>query len=305
MSTIDSTVTSKECTSCRTIKLLTQFSKSKHGKFHRMSACKTCRCEYLKEYRQKNRAKCRAQSRNYYQSSREKRCHDAKVYYAKNRERCIARHKRWQQTNGEKVRTYQRAYNKAHPEAKRSKDKRYRETHREAKKLRDKIYRQTHMAQKCLRDRQYREATRERQIILHRNYYQTHRDSMLAYGRSRYKTHKARILARNLTWKLTHRDTFKAIQMRHRAAKARAPINDFTGQQWMAMQEFYGHRCHYCKKRYKGRLTQDHVIPLSKGGAHTASNIVPSCHSCNCRKRDRPPPYPVQPLLIELLEPPA
>jgi hypothetical protein len=31
-------------------------------------------------------------------------------------------------------------------------------------------------------------------------------------------------------------------------------------------------------------VTWDHVQPLSKGGAHTLSNLKPSCRSCNSRK---------------------
>ena len=35
------------------------------------------------------------------------------------------------------------------------------------------------------------------------------------------------------------------------------------------------------------RLTQDHVIPLSKGGQHIKENIVPACPSCNSKKGNR------------------
>ena len=45
------------------------------------------------------------------------------------------------------------------------------------------------------------------------------------------------------------------------------------------------------------RLTMDHITPISKGGAHTASNIVPACQSCNSKKNNRAPLKPVQPIL--------
>lgn len=47
------------------------------------------------------------------------------------------------------------------------------------------------------------------------------------------------------------------------------------------------HTCRYCGIA----LTQenwslDHVVPLSKGGAHDRTNVVPSCRSCNSSKKD-------------------
>lgn len=83
-----------------------------------------------------------------------------------------------------------------------------------------------------------------------------------------------------------------------RARKANAPINDFTHAQWTALQVAFDHRCAYCGKRAKGHLTQDHVQPLSKGGSHTLSNIVPACKSCNSRKHAGAPLIPVQPMLL-------
>lgn len=42
--------------------------------------------------------------------------------------------------------------------------------------------------------------------------------------------------------------------------------------------------CAYCGKPEE-KLTLDHVVPKSKGGAHFArSNLVPSCLACNARK---------------------
>ena len=44
--------------------------------------------------------------------------------------------------------------------------------------------------------------------------------------------------------------------------------------------------CHYCGDRFPPReLTMDHVVPLSRGGRTTRSNVVPCCKSCNDRKK--------------------
>lgn len=46
------------------------------------------------------------------------------------------------------------------------------------------------------------------------------------------------------------------------------------------------HTCQYC-----GRTAEnvDHVIPRSKGGAHTWDNVVAACKSCNSRKENKSP----------------
>jgi 5-methylcytosine-specific restriction endonuclease McrA len=52
--------------------------------------------------------------------------------------------------------------------------------------------------------------------------------------------------------------------------------------------EYYGQRCYYCKKELSlNELTEDHRIPLSRGGADWISNIVPACLNCNSRKGNK------------------
>ena len=85
---------------------------------------------------------------------------------------------------------------------------------------------------------------------------------------------------------------------KRRAMKNHADICDFTAAQWRALQEQFDHRCGYCGKKSKGHLTQDHITPLSKGGNHTLSNIIPCCQPCNNKKYNKPPLIPVQPLLL-------
>jgi 5-methylcytosine-specific restriction endonuclease McrA len=46
-----------------------------------------------------------------------------------------------------------------------------------------------------------------------------------------------------------------------------------------------GGRCVYCGA---GASSLDHVVPRSRGGAHTWENVVASCARCNHTKADRP-----------------
>ena len=72
---------------------------------------------------------------------------------------------------------------------------------------------------------------------------------------------------------------------KRRAQKKRADICDFTLEQWASLLQEYDNRCAYCGAP-DAKLTQDHVVPLSKGGNHTQDNIVPACKPCNSRKHN-------------------
>lgn len=54
----------------------------------------------------------------------------------------------------------------------------------------------------------------------------------------------------------------------------------------MALKKAWGYKCAYCNCTPTA-LTQDHVVPVTKGGEHTISNIVPACQSCNSAKGNR------------------
>jgi len=100
-------------------------------------------------------------------------------------------------------------------------------------------------------------------------------------------------------WRRTHRELVLEQGQRRRARKSAAPVNDFTAKEWRVLCKALGYRCVYCGERFPfTQLTQDHIIPLSKGGAHTLSNILPACRSCNSRKGNRDVPTPVQPFLL-------
>lgn len=51
-----------------------------------------------------------------------------------------------------------------------------------------------------------------------------------------------------------------------------------------------GNRCQYCGKRFStSELSLDHVVPRSRGGKNSWTNIVCCCLKCNVRKGGRTP----------------
>lgn len=47
-----------------------------------------------------------------------------------------------------------------------------------------------------------------------------------------------------------------------------------------------GKRCAYCEQEFDGPPDPDHVVPLSRGGSNSITNILPCCSPCNSDKRD-------------------
>ena len=44
--------------------------------------------------------------------------------------------------------------------------------------------------------------------------------------------------------------------------------------------------CHYCHEKFPpAELTMDHIVPLSRGGKSTKSNVVICCKTCNNKKK--------------------
>ena len=60
--------------------------------------------------------------------------------------------------------------------------------------------------------------------------------------------------------------------------------NDLTPVEWVAILEAWA-GCAYCGATDRS-LQRDCVLPISRGGRYTLSNVVPACGSCNASKNN-------------------
>lgn len=73
-----------------------------------------------------------------------------------------------------------------------------------------------------------------------------------------------------------------ATYARRRKRRMAKVENDLTALQWTALQAAWD-GCAYCGTR-AGTLQKDCLLPISRGGRYTLTNVVPACGSCNASK---------------------
>lgn len=63
----------------------------------------------------------------------------------------------------------------------------------------------------------------------------------------------------------------------------------YSFKDWKDTVMYFRGKCSYCNRPQSRsvKLTKDHVVPVSKGGGTTKSNIVCACPSCNSSKGNK------------------
>ena len=65
-------------------------------------------------------------------------------------------------------------------------------------------------------------------------------------------------------------------------------IGSHTLVEWELLKKQYNYRCPCCgKSEPEIKLTEDHIIPLSRDGSDYIKNIQPLCRSCNSKKYNK------------------
>lgn len=174
--------------------------------------------------------------------------------------------------------------------------------HRKKRLVKANQYRESHREKYCALAQEYREdhheeikKYREDHRVAYRSYAlsycQRHKAEIAARVTAYYRTHKAEIAARKAVWYQMHKAGARARNAKYRALKRGSLI----GSDAKAMKAVYARaanpnpvRCYLCGKVIpQSERHVDHVIPLSRGGAHVSSNLAIACAMCNLSKNDR------------------
>jgi 5-methylcytosine-specific restriction enzyme A len=60
---------------------------------------------------------------------------------------------------------------------------------------------------------------------------------------------------------------------------------ELRNSQWWSRKCAKG-KCYYCDSPVPPKdLTMEHIVPISRGGKSTKSNVVPACKECNTKKK--------------------
>lgn len=266
----------KICNTCkRELPLTNQyFYRFVHAKDGYKSSCKECQGGNfkVKELIPDGMRKC-SRCQNIYPATEE---YFLKYFSKKDNRNYLKSHclecgkkscKQWREANREHYLEYAHNYQKS-AKGKES-DRRYKENHKEEIKEYKKLYRRTHKEQIKAYDKNRRFAgdTREKVLNFTRRWREANKEAVAEYNREYVQSHQ---------------DYFRQAAQK-RTARKKQVENSFTLAEWENAKKYFNDSCAYCGKRLQ-RLTQDHFIPLSKGGAYRKDNIVPACKSCNSSK---------------------
>ncbi len=255
--------TSKRCSRCKQIAPVEMFVKGKRYKDGLQPWCKTCRREYDCEHRKKNAERHRAQSRARYAANPEKH----KAYW----KRSYERHK-----------DKRRAYAREH----------YQENKEQLAERFARYYRENVEYMRA-RAAAWRLANPERHKQNLRNWYEANKEYAKQYARTYREANKDWLYSLNAErarhWKEANPERVRLLARQY-SSRRRARLQDATmgTVSYRAILERDGHVCHICGLDVAtDDVHFDHVIPLSKGGAHSMENIKVSHSKCNLRKAAR------------------
>lgn len=130
-----------------------------------------------------------------------------------------------------------------------------------------------------------RARNRQRDRARSRAWRAAHPDLVAAANRAYRRARGDVLREQRRAYRDANRDLIRAQNNRRKARERAVAVNDLSPAQWRQIVTDWGGRCAYCGCT-PAVITMDHVVPLGRGGHHTAANVVPACGPCNSRKSD-------------------
>lgn len=146
-------------------------------------------------------------------------------------------------------------------------------------------YRDKNRERLLQQERDHHQSRKSDRNSARRSRYATHSDSERAAAKERYWRNPDSRIASAIDWAQSNPERRQAHRSTRKAAKRAAGVYLFTGQDWLRLCRRFNDLCAYCGQ--KKPLTQDHVVPIARGGHHALGNILPACMSCNSSKGAR------------------
>ncbi len=124
---------------------------------------------------------------------------------------------------------------------------------------------------------------------IQRRYANKHREERRKRERARRLENPQKQRDAHKRWRSKNGWRLNLNRAKYRALKVSATVNLCGIREFVrAIKSKASALCYYCARRVPIReIHFDHIIPLSKGGAHSVENLCVSCVSCNCSKHDK------------------
>ena len=129
-------------------------------------------------------------------------------------------------------------------------------------------------------NKKWQKNNKERRKQYDKKYRNTHKEKIKEW----YQKNKEKELKRVKKWRKDNKQHYYFTK-KQRELKKKEIVGSHTQGEWEMLKAQYNWICPSCgKSEPEIKLTEDHIIPISKGGSNNIENIQPLCKNCNCKK---------------------
>lgn len=242
---------------------------------NRSQRCPECRVKNRRRVAQEWKVNNREKARAWYWRAKEA-----------DPERLAARYKaNYEKTQGARI-AYSVSWNRANPEKRKATIARYGQTHKDQRREAQRSWRKANPEKVRARKRRQYWADPQKARERRRAQYRANPEEAKARARAWSEANPERVRARQRAWSKANPEKVRAASHRRRAVQKGATIGPHFTRLEIAERD--GWRCHLCgEKVTRKNWSLDHLVPLSKGGAHSRENVAVAHYLCNVRRNNR------------------